>query len=113
MLAAHQPLDPLCSLPSGTVTEPRGDGTAEGTEGGPGSRKGSRAERLVLEISGLLALPVGLGEVLEPLRPSRMKCLFSPVAEADAAARRQKNWKLTAKQRQGERERDQGELTAA
>ena len=81
-LAADQPPGPLCYLPRRIATEPRGDGPAEGAKRrGPGSRKGSRAERLFLAISGLLALPVGVGEVLEPLRPYRMKCLFSPVAE--------------------------------
>lgn len=55
MLATDLPLGPLCYLPSRTVTEPRGDGTAEGTKRGPGSKEGSGERCGSLEILGLLA----------------------------------------------------------
>lgn len=35
------PPGPLCYFLSRTVPEPKGDGTTEGTEGGPSSRRGA------------------------------------------------------------------------
>lgn len=44
--ASHLPPAPLCYLPSGTVTEPRGDGTAE-DKTGTRQQKGEQGREVV------------------------------------------------------------------
>lgn len=45
--AADQPPASLCYLHNRTVTEPRGDGTAEGTKGGTWQQKGEQGRGFV------------------------------------------------------------------
>lgn len=65
-LVTDQPPDPLCYLPSRAVPEPRGDGTTEGTNMGPRSRRGAGQRGCSCEISGLLSVHSGAGGVRAP-----------------------------------------------
>lgn len=58
-----------------------------GQRGDLAAERGAGERDCSLEVSGLFALPGRAGEVLEPLWPFKIKCLFSLVGEEGAEGR--------------------------